>query len=115
MVYIQPYISKRYYKVVFGFFIVSVICLAVIAIYINNKSRDKNLAYQFNGVVDTVFYNVQGKATIFMHDTDYNLSEPNWDFDHNRIQAGDSMIKKKGSMIIKLIKPNGKIIVVGED
>jgi len=88
--------------------------MIVTGVYFTKKGKRKNLSYQFNGKVDSVTYDVKGEATVYI-DTSYYLSDPNWDFDHNRIQKGDSMIKEKNSMTIKLIKPNGKVIVEGEN
>ena len=58
---------------------------------------------------------MKGIASIIIKGVNYDLSDTNWDFDHNRIEKGDLMIKKKNSMIIKLIKRNGQIVIEGED
>ncbi|WP_158990227.1 hypothetical protein [Mucilaginibacter sp. L196] len=106
--------GKTYYKVVIRFFIIAVAFMAIMGIYFTKKEKKESLSYEFNGKVDSVSYDVKGEATVYI-DTSYYLGDPNWDFDHNRIQKGDSMIKEKNSMIIKLIKPNGKVIIEGEN
>ena len=115
MVYIQPNRGKTYNKIVGSFFIVVVLTMIISGIYINHKNKLIDLNYQFNGKVDSANYNIKGEATVIIKGIKYDLSDFNWDFDHNRIQKGDSIVKEKNSMIIKLIKPNGKIIVEGEN
>jgi hypothetical protein len=72
------------------------------------------LACQFNGRVESVSYDMKGIATIVIKGVNYDLSDLNWDFDQNRIEKGDLMIKEKNSMIITLIKSNGQIIIEGK-
>jgi hypothetical protein len=92
------------------------VCLArVLFIYGSYKYRKTYLAYQFDGRVEGVSYDIKGKATIVIKGGSYDLSDNNWDFDHNRITKGDSLIKKKNSMIIKLVKRNGQIVIEGKD
>lgn len=109
------YNNQRQIKVVPIFFGI-VVCIAIIInIYFSHKYKKIHLAYQFNGSVENVSYDIKGIASIVIQGVSYDLSDPNWDFDHNRIKKGDLMIKEKNSMIIKLIKSNGQIIVEGED
>ncbi|SDS42134.1 hypothetical protein SAMN05216490_1124 [Mucilaginibacter mallensis] len=84
-------------------------------VYLTHKANLIDHGYQFNGPVDSVTYDEKGKATIIIRKHQMYLGDNNWDFDHNRIQKGDSMIKKRGSMIIKLIKPDGRVILEGEN
>jgi len=91
------------------------IIFAVGLVYSTHLSNVKNFAYLFNGKVDIVSYDIKGEATVFINDTDYYLSYPNWDFDHNRIEVGDSIIKKRNSWVIKLIHKNGQVIIEGKE
>jgi len=96
-----------------GFIIVFVAITIVTLFYYTRKAKIKNFAYEFNGKVESVSYDDKLEATVFIGDSDYYLTDPSWDFDHNRIQVGDSLIKRKNSMLIKLVKKNGKVIIQG--
>lgn len=115
MAYINPYRGKIYNRIVGGFLLITVIIISISGAYVNHKTKLVNLEYHFNGKVESVYYDIKGIATINIKGVHYILSDPNWDFDHNRISKGDSIIKSKNSMIVKLIKANGKIIVEGEN
>jgi hypothetical protein len=106
---------KIFQRPLIGFFVIGVIIMIIIGINYDHKGTMRNLEYHFNGVVDSVAYNIKGKATIIVNGSHYDLSEPNWNFDTNRIEKGDSIFKKRNSMIIRLVKPNGQVIVEGED
>lgn len=109
--YIQPNRGEKYNKIWGRFFIISVVIMILAGVYLDHKGKIKDFAYEFDGKVDKVTYDVKGKASVTIKGIQYDLSDPNWDFDHNRIQTGDSMIKKKNSMIIRLIKRDGKTII----
>jgi hypothetical protein len=97
-------------------FIISFAVLGIIyLLYMTHQGNVKNFHYSFNGKVKMVSYDVKGEATVFINDTNYYLSYPNWDFDHNRIEVGDSMIKQSKSWVIKLIRSNGQVIIEGSD
>jgi membrane-bound ClpP family serine protease len=87
----------------------------IVLIFFSIKAHYKDLNYQFNGRVDSVFYGEKATATVWVRKEEYYLDANNWDFDHNRIQKGDSLIKEKNSMVIRLIRPNGSVIVEGEN
>lgn len=106
---------KRYIYSVSVFFVLGVCIFFFLYIFGSYKYRKIYLAYQFDGRVESVSYDIKGIASIVIKDVNYDLSDTNWDFDHNRIEKGDLMIKKKNSMIIKLIKRDGQIIVEGKD
>ena len=78
--------------------------------WIKGNIDDKKM--QFNGKVDSVAYDIKGQARVTIKGRNYDLDNNNWDFDHNRIQKGDSMIKDKNTLLIKLIKKDGQLIVV---
>ncbi len=100
----------------FRIILISVGVIIVISLsYTTHLANVKNLAYNFNGRVGFVSYDEKREATVFINDTDYYLSYPNWDFDHDTIKVGDSMIKKRGSWVIKLIHRNGRITTEGDE
>jgi hypothetical protein len=107
----SSYLSTGCFKNVGIFGVIGVIVL----IFFSIKARCKDLNYQFNGRVDSVFYGEKATATVWVKKEKYYLDANNWDFDHNRIQKGDSLIKEKNSMVIRLIRPNGSVIVEGEN
>lgn len=81
--------SKNYIKVVLSFFIPIVILIVIPVIYIERTGRSNALNYPFNGKVDSVRYNTKRQAYVSVNGDQYYLNDPNWDFDHNRIQRGD--------------------------
>ena len=107
--------SRSYYKIGLSFFVVFVALFILFIVYVNRKGRLTCLNYRFNGKVENVVYNVKGQAYITVKGVTYYLFDSNWDFDHNRIDKGDSIIKNSKSMIIRLVKQNGRIIIEGEN
>ncbi|WP_184546398.1 hypothetical protein [Mucilaginibacter sp. FT3.2] len=97
------------------FFISACICMSISLSYFYFKAKNKNRSYQFKGKVDSVSYTIKGDAYVFIHGVKYYLSDNDWDFDHNRIIVGDSLIKKRNSMIVKLIKTDGSVVIEGKD
>ena len=78
-------------------------------IYSNKKNYEENLNREFNGIVESVKYDVKGIPTLTINSVDYRLSGP-YRFDH-QIETGDTFIKFKGNIYYKLIKhQSGKII-----
>ncbi|MGZ4000278.1 MAG: hypothetical protein ACXVIY_06610 [Mucilaginibacter sp.] len=86
------------------------ISFAVFTFYSRFSAQRKTLAYQFNGKVDTVNYDRGGQPIVTIHGTKYDLSVTRWDFNH-QVQAGDSMVKKMDSMVIKIFKTDGTVII----
>jgi hypothetical protein len=72
-------------------------------IYFYNRSRSECLAYEFNGKVENVNYDDKGKPTVLIDGKEYDLLVNFWNFNH-KIQKGDSLIKQKNTMVIKLVK-----------
>ncbi len=107
--------DKIYRKVLISLFIVVAITGLVKAIYYQRKGITEELDNHFEGVVDSVSYDIKGKASVIIKGTHFYLGDGNWDFDHNRIEKGDSLIKKRNSMIIKLKRPNGQVVIEGEE
>jgi hypothetical protein len=83
---------------------------AIFTFYTRFTAQRKALYYHFNGRVDTVNYNKKGQPTVTIHGTKYDLSVTRWDFNH-QIQTGDSMVKKMDSMMIKIFKTDGTVII----
>jgi len=84
--------------------------LAIITAYSYFKSKKEALSYQFDGKADTVIYSDKGEPTITIHGTKYDLSVNFWDFNH-QIQVGDSLVKKRNSLQVKILKSDGTIII----
>ena len=78
------------------------------------KMKSKCLAFQFDGKVDSVWYDDKGKPTIKIRGNKYDLLVNFWNF-NRQIESGDSLIKVKNSMIVTLVKKSGKIIVFKQD
>ena len=91
-----------------------------LVIYLMEQQNHKILGYDFNGRVDSIWYDgdrndkIVTDPTIFIHGKTYDLSYHTWDFRRN-IQPGDSMIKLKNRLRIILIKKNGSKIVYDGD
>ncbi len=107
--------GENYNKVILISSIPVLILMVMGVMYLNRTSKAKALDYEFNGRVDGVKYNVKGKADVSIKGIEYSLFDPNWDFDHTRIQIGDSLVKKKKSMIIKLFRNNVLMTAEGRD
>ncbi|HWD88643.1 MAG TPA: hypothetical protein VG367_10995 [Mucilaginibacter sp.] len=86
------------------------ISFALFTFYTRFTAQRKALFYQFNGKVDTVNYDKKGQPIITIHGIKYDLSVTRWNFDR-QIQAGDSMVKKMDSMMIKIFKTDGTVII----
>ena len=101
---------KTSIRIVLIFLGVLAISFAVFTFYTRFTAQRKALYYHFEGKVDTVNYNKKGQPTVTIHGTKYDLSVTRWDFDR-QIEAGDSMVKKMDSMMIKIFKTNGTVII----
>jgi len=106
--------NKKFY-IILALAILFIIYCFCEGYFVSGHSDIDNLYVHFSGKVDSVTYNIKGEPTIVVKGTHYELNCLNWDFDHNRIEKGDSIIKKQHSMIIKLIKRNKTVIIQGED
>lgn len=88
-----------------------VLILGAVALpYFYYKEKAKCLSYQFDGTVDSVSYSVKGEPTIKIHGNKYDLSVNFWDF-NRQIEAGDSLIKVKDSMVVRIFKKNGTLTI----
>lgn len=61
-------LDKILNKVIIGLFIVVMIVALILGIRLTQKGKMENLSYQFDGVVDSVSYNIKGYATIIVKD-----------------------------------------------
>jgi hypothetical protein len=86
------------------------ISFAIFTFYARFTAQRKAHFYQFNGKVDAVDYDKKGAPTVTIKGTKYDLSVTRWDFGH-QIEAGDSMVKKADSMMIKIFKTDGTVII----
>lgn len=74
-----------------------------------NLNRQKNLSYNFNGVIKKVTYDVKGIPTLTINRNTFYLSA-GYDFD-KKLEAGDSLKKSEGSNVYILIKNRTKEII----
>ena len=101
----KPFIKPAF--IVLGILAIS---FAIFTFYTRFAAQRKALHYQFNGKVDTVNYDKKGQPTVTIKGTRYDLSVTRWDF-NRQIEKGDSMVKKADSMMIKIFKTDGTVII----
>lgn len=101
---------KPFIKIAFIVLGVLAVSFAIFTFYSRFSAQRKALSYQFNGKVDTVIYDKKGGATVTIRGNKYDLSVTRWDFNH-QIETGDSMVKKADSMLIKIFKTDGTVII----
>ncbi|WP_426671361.1 hypothetical protein ACPPVU_09000 [Mucilaginibacter sp. McL0603] len=87
-------------------FIISLVALP----YLFYKSKVQYQSYQFNGRVDSVLYNVKGEPTVKIGDKKYHLPVHYWTI-NRQIQVGDSLVKEKNSITIRIVKKDGTVII----
>jgi len=99
-------IELKTFLIIFG-----ILCVLFFGFLLFSAKRnfEKNIAYEFSGVVATVSYDVKGIPTVTIDKKKYYLSAGyNFNF---YIEKGDVLKKKKGSTTYTLIKQKtGKII-----
>lgn len=91
--------------IILGIGFVSFIAWNIIMAREDNK---ENLSYAFNGVVEKVSYDKKGIPSVIVLQKRYYLSG-GWNFEH-LIEKGDSLRKKEGEKVVKLLKKTGKFI-----
>jgi hypothetical protein len=70
----------------------------------------KERAYEFKGIIKEVTYDIKGTPDVKINGIKYTLSYNDWNFDH-QIQKGDSLIKVRNIMVVKLVKQKtGEIV-----
>jgi hypothetical protein len=69
------------------------------------------LDYNFNGQVDSIRYGDKGTSIIIIKGKEFDLND-DWSKGNGAsINKGDSMVKLKNSTWVKLIRPNGEMII----
>jgi hypothetical protein len=96
------------------------ITLILVGIFFMKKGNKEILYYQFNGKVDSVWYdenssvaNEVTKPFVKIDGKTFYLFYHTWDFGY-KIQKGDSLKKKKNTLIVTFIKSNGKTYIYGK-
>jgi hypothetical protein len=70
---------------------------------------DRNLSYNFTGVVDTVSYDTKGTPSVVLQGNKYYLSA-GYNFNY-QIKKGDILKKEGGSNVYTLTKRTGQVIL----
>jgi hypothetical protein len=106
-------------KLLIGAFIAMSMLFVIVAVVFIKKDNKELLGYQFNGRVDSVWYDanssVRNEVTspfVKIKGKTYYLYYHTWYFGY-KIQKGDSMVKKVNTMAVILVKPNGKTYKYG--
>ncbi len=86
----------------------SLAAVILLFLYINGVYTAKKLS--FSGIVDSVSYNINMDPTLTINDSVYKPRSNNWAF-RGEIEKGDSLIKVKNTMVIKLIKRKTKKVI----
>ena len=86
----------------FKFLIIIILIVIIISYYIKPKLVK---AWDFKGPVKDVYYDIKGYPTITINGDSYYLFYTMWHIDV-QINIGDTIIKKKGDLRIKLIRQN---------
>ncbi|MGY3214527.1 hypothetical protein [Mucilaginibacter sp. HD30] len=103
-------VNKKYAILVFIVFVIVCILMLVDTIIRVREGARKYLNMDFAGTVDRVEYDIKQFPTITLKGKIYYIGS-GYNTDH-QIEIGDSLIKKKGSMVYKLIKHNtGSVIL----
>jgi len=79
-------------------------------IYLINKAVNRPATikgWSFKGPVENVWYTEKGIPSVLIHGTEYNLDYMIWHFD-DIIHVGDTIIKRKGDLRLRLIRRNTK-------
>jgi hypothetical protein len=85
-------------------FLLIIVSLGIVVyIFFCFKEIKQMKEMEFNGIVQDVQYDIKGGATIKINNVIYEPASNNWTF-RGQIQKGDSLVKLKNTMDIKLIK-----------
>jgi len=68
---------------------------------VRERLIEKN--YQFKGIIDSVAYSINGSPDVFINGKKYALTYNIWNLTR-KMAKGDSLIKRKNQMILKLVK-----------
>jgi len=89
-------------KVVIGIWIILAIYFICSTIVNVHNTRKENRALSFDGVVESVTYDIKDYPTVIVNSKKYYLGA-NYNF-NREIEQGDSMTKQRGSSIYRLVK-----------
>lgn len=89
-------------KIIAAIFTIMMSILIGYVIISTNINRKKNLSYNFDGIVQSVFYDVKGTPYVTVNGYRYYLSA-GYNFDH-QIKQGDRLKKYKNSNVYFLVK-----------
>lgn len=93
--------NKKFVVICFLLFL-----LVIIILFFKGQAKQRN--YKFNGIIESITFDVKQIPTIVISNEKYYLS-PLRSFKEN-VQVGDSAIKKSGTMEFIIIKKtNGKV------
>jgi len=98
-------------KPILFFILCGVTCILVLTYWFigDREINRKNLNIDFAGKVERIEYDIKEFPTIKVGDSSYYIGA-GYNTDH-QIEAGDSIIKRKGSNIYKLIKHRSHKII----
>ena len=91
-------------------FLIVVVLFNAAAIVLNAKADKIEKDYYFKGVVEKIKYGDKGTPEVTIKGVVYIIGFPDHDF-KNKIQLGDSLIKKKDSMTYELINNRTRDII----
>ena len=94
--------TKKYYWGGLAFFVLFVI----FSVFNKPIESKKSLKWHFKGTVEYVYYNDKNTPHVVVNNKKYDLFYAIWD-KSIKINVGDTLIKQKGSLLIKLIRKNG--------
>jgi hypothetical protein len=100
-------LSTRNQRLVFGLIIVGFALSAIISAHNTKDSKKKSINWSFKGAVEKVHYSDKGIPDVTVNGNEYYLFYAVMDLDY-RIQRGDTLIKQKGDLGVKVIRPHSR-------
>lgn len=87
-------------------------CFASLIILLHLRSYFITGNYEFDGAVEKISYSSnKGTPKVIIKGQEYILSYNDWNVDRE-IEQGDSLIKRKGEMSLKLIKKETREVII---
>jgi hypothetical protein len=94
----------EFYNVKKGLIGFAILILLLVWFEFDGYQYDQTKLWAFKGTVKNVSYGfLRNTPVIKVNGKDYDLRKTDWDF-HLKIQAGDTIVKHKGTLHIFLIK-----------
>ncbi|HEX3387182.1 MAG TPA: hypothetical protein VHS53_18410 [Mucilaginibacter sp.] len=91
----------------YGWIIVVIILVYVVGATFINYERVRLL--HFNGMVEDISYGQSGSnPEVQINGENYNLWSGFWSINYQKIEKEDKLIKIRGDLHLKMIKPNSK-------